>query len=176
MEYNGILYDKSNEKEFLNFIINNSDDVKENILNLVDFMDCDADGDILSYNGGIFYVDKINNIVKFDGNGFTLKNYITKDFTTPKNIKVFLINSIHSRVALLSTDYPVVVSYDDWEIFVYQDKFYVADKYNKFIKEVELIKVEKSTSNNNLVDFPGCDYCGQSDDFKFDLEFKLVED
>lgn len=75
---------------------------------------------------------------------------------------------------IMHTEYDLLITYDDWEIFRFQDKFYVADKYNNYIKEVELAVCEKSSKDDNqVIDFIGCDYCGQSDDLQYNLGFKL---
>lgn len=73
---------------------------------------------------------------------------------------------------ITKTGYPVLVSYNEWEIFVFGNKFYVADKVNNFIKQVELIKIELSENNDSsIVDYLECDYCGQSDGQRYDMGF-----
>lgn len=111
----------------------------------------------------------------------TTSNIITRldDFTVFLNGDNICIcendNNIYLET-ITKTGYPVLVSYDEWEIFVFKNKFYVADKINNFIKQVELVKIELSENNTStIVEYPDCDYCGQSDCQRYDMGFILLE-
>ena len=162
-EYNGIQYEDST-KGLSDFLKSNL--TKEKIIYGAKYSGCDPDGDLINYNGFSFYIHIYSDLVIYKGNDIpTLGNYINNlDETILKRIK-FLP---------LKTNYRLLISYNDWEIFIWNNKFYVADKHNNFIKEVILTKLEKSKSNDDPVDFPNCDYCGQSDDLNYDLGFNLL--
>lgn len=75
--------------------------------------------------------------------------------------------------SILKIEFDAVMSYDDWTIFRYKDKYYVADEFE--IKEVELFKKTKAVSQEEFDETVnlGCDYCGQSDDMEYYLWFNL---
>lgn len=71
--------------------------------------------------------------------------------------------------------FDAVMTYDDWTIFTYNNKYYVADEDG--IYEVVLVKKVKAESSEDIEDGLdyGCDYFGQSDDFEYYLGFDIKE-
>lgn len=64
--------------------------------------------------------------------------------------------------------FDAVMTYDDWTVFKYKDKYYVANEDE--IKEVVLVKKMEAedyyaNEDYDVVDF-GCSYNGESDDMQ----------
>jgi len=71
--------------------------------------------------------------------------------------------------SILNVKFDAVMTYDDWIIFKYKGKYYVADEEGIF--EVELKhKMPLRYYEGDDIDLK-YDYCGQSDDMKYTLGF-----
>ena len=76
--------------------------------------------------------------------------------------------------SILHLEFNAIMSYDDWTVFEYKNKYYVAN--DNGIKEVALVKkAEAKEDIEDIEDVVGpCNYCGQSDDLRFYLGFDIV--
>lgn len=74
----------------------------------------------------------------------------------------------------LHLEFNAIMSYDDWTVFEYKSKYYVANENG--INEVALVKkVEVKEDIEDIKDVIGpCNYCGQSDDLRLYLGFDVV--
>lgn len=72
-----------------------------------------------------------------------------------------------------SIEFNAIMTYDDWTIFEYQDKYYVADKEGIYqVVLVSKCKPEDYT-DDDVINF-GDSYCGESDDGKWYLGFNKI--
>ena len=75
---------------------------------------------------------------------------------------------------ILRLEFNAIMAYDDWTVFEYKSKYYVAN--DNGIKEVALVKkAEAKEDIEDIEDAVGpCNYSGQSDDLRFYLGFDIV--
>ena len=76
--------------------------------------------------------------------------------------------------SILHLEFDAIMTYDDWTVFRYRNKYYVANENG--IQEVSLAKkVEAKEDIKDIEDVVGpCNYYGQSDDLRFYLGFDIV--
>jgi len=76
---------------------------------------------------------------------------------------------------ILDITFDTIMSYNDWVIFIYKDKYYVADE-EKGIFQVDLKYKESMMKfkDGDAVDFDS-DYSGESDDGDWDLGFNRIK-
>lgn len=95
-----------------------------------------------------------------------------------QNLKLDIIENLMNQNLKIeiveNVEFDAIMSYDDWKIFKYKDKYYVADDDIRQVILVSKCKPEEYNSDDkDVVDF-GNDYCGESDDSQWYLGFDLV--
>lgn len=71
-------------------------------------------------------------------------------------------------------EFDAIMSYDDWTIFKYNGKYYVADEdIHQVVLASKCKSEECGDDDKDIVDFCN-DYCGESDDGQWYLGFDLV--
>lgn len=72
-------------------------------------------------------------------------------------------------------NFNAIMTYDDWTVFMFKDKYYVADNDIQEVVLVSKCKPEDYTGEDPDVVWLDADYCGESDDGKMFLGFDRVK-
>lgn len=101
---------------------------------------------------------------------------LNKAVNNAKEIKKKIGNETNLNCDIVqSINFDAVMTYDDWTIFRFKNRYYVADDDIREVTLVSKCKPEDYTGDDPDVIWLDADYCGESDDGKWYLGFDRIK-